>query len=413
MDGLVQVLAHALDMIEIACLGASTNHGKRIAVLCAAMGQRLGMSEAGLSDLVTCALLHDNALTEYILLQKGREEDSGNFAAHCEIGQRGVEKLPFNGNIAGFILYHHERADGRGLFKLSEGNYPLGAELIAVADMIDVEWHLEHVSHGKLPALRECIEADIHNRFTNRAGNSLLEVLDVDMLASLRNEEITNTVRKAVPAWIMEMHNPALVPIAEFISRIIDYKSTFTRIHSQQIANRAWLMADHYGYDMTEKIQLYLAAALHDIGKMAISSAVLEKTGPLTDEEFEVIKTHVVQTKSLLSVLDDSNPIIGWASNHHERLDGSGYPLCITAPDLDFNSRLMACLDIYQAVSEERPYHPHRGHTETMSILRAMTNKGQIDPAIVNDMDKIMGTWSGREIEPPVVNPVAAPVATL
>jgi len=404
IDDLMQVLAQALDMVEISYLGASSNHGKRIAILCAAMGRHLGMSEAELSDLITCALLHDNALTEYILLQEGREEDSENFAAHCEMGQQNVEKLPFNGNIAGFILYHHERADGQGLFKLSEGDYPLGAELIAVADMIDVEWHLERVSPEKLSALRESIEADIHRRFTSRAGNALLEILDTNMLTSLRNEEITNTVQKTVPVRIMEMDNPALIPIGEFISRIIDCKSTYTMIHSQQIANRAWLMAEHYSYDMTEKIQLYLAAALHDIGKMAIPSAILEKMGQLTDEEFEAIKNHAVQTKTLLNALGDSNPIIGWASNHHEKLDGSGYPRNISAADLDFNSRLMACLDIYQAVTEARPYHPRRSHAETMLILRSMANKGLLDPAIVNDIDTTMEPWSGQDIALPVVS---------
>jgi len=202
MDTLVQALAHALDMVEISFLGASTYHGKRIAVLCAAMGRRLGMSEAGISDLITCAQLHDNALTEYILIQEGREEESENFAAHCEIGQRNMEKLPYNENIAGYILYHHERADGRGLYGLSEGGFPLGAELIAAADMIDVEWRLGGVSPDALPALRKNIEADTSARFTRRAAQALLEVLDADMLASLRNEKIANTVQKAIP-WII------------------------------------------------------------------------------------------------------------------------------------------------------------------------------------------------------------------
>jgi len=397
----MQVLAQALDMVEISYLGASTNHGKRIAVLCAAMGRHLGLPEDGLSDLITCGLLHDNALTEYILLREGHEEESENFAEHCEMGQQNVEKLPFNGSVDGFILYHHERADGQGLFRLREGHYPLEAELIAIADMIDVEWHLERVPPENLPALRESIKADIHHRFTSRAASALLEVLDTGMLASLQNEEITNTIQKTVPVRTMEMDNPALLPIGEFISRIIDCKSTYTMIHSQQIANRAWLISGHYGYGMTEKTQLYLAAALHDIGKMAIPSAILEKMGQLSDEEFEAIKNHAIQTKNLLRALGDSNPIVGWASNHHEKLDGSGYPQGTSAAELDFNSRLMACLDIYQAVTEARPYHPRRSHAETMPILRSMANKGLLDPAIVNDIDTVMEPWSGQDIKPP------------
>ncbi|GHV93813.1 HD family phosphohydrolase [Spirochaetia bacterium] len=401
MDALILVLAQALDMVEISYLGASTNHGKRIAVLCAAMGRHLGIKGDELSDLVSCALLHDNALTEFILLQQGREEDAVYLGAHCEIGQRNVEVLPFKGNISGYIHFHHERANGQGPFKMSEGYYPLGAELIAAADMIDVERHLQRIAPVLLPLLREDIEDDIHHRFTGRAGNALLAVLDEELLASLQDDRIEETIRRSVPDWTMDMENPALVPIAELIARIIDYKSTFTRLHTQQIANRAWVMAEYYGYNLTDKIQLYLAAALHDIGKLAIPSAVLEKPGKLNDEEFEIIKTHIVHTRNLLCAMKGHGPIIEWASNHHEKLDGSGYPLGKTAAELDFNSRLMACIDIYQAVSEERPYHPRRSHTETMPILNSMAEKGGIDPAIVRDMDKVMASYSLKDVETP------------
>jgi HD-GYP domain-containing protein (c-di-GMP phosphodiesterase class II) len=407
MDVLIQVLAHALDMVEITYLGASTNHGKRIAVLCAAMGRRLGMDEQELSDLISCALLHDNALTEYFLILEGRN-DAELVGTHCEIGQRNIDLLPFKGNTDGFILYHHERADGQGPFKMSEGYCPLSAELIATADMIDVERHLQRIPPEGLPALRKIIEADIHRRFTGRAGDALLTVLDEDMLASLRDDTIEETVIHTIPLWTMEMDNPSLIPAAEFIAHIIDYKSKFTRIHTQQIANRAWVMAEHYGYDLIEKIQLYLAAALHDIGKLAVPSEVLEKPGKLDDAEFKIIQTHIVQTRNILSALNSRHDTEGglgmiteWASNHHEKLDGHGYPLGKAAAELDFNSRLMACIDIYQAVSEERPYHPRRSHAETMPILNSMAEKGSIDSAIVRDLDKVMAAYSGQDVKTP------------
>ena len=221
------------------------------------------------------------------------------------------------------------------------------------------------------------------------------------MLTSLQNENITETVNRNIPAWTMETSDTALVPIAKLISRIIDHKSVFTGIHTEQIANRSWLMSEYYGYDMREKIKLYLAAALHDIGKMAIPSEILEKQGKLNDEEFEIIKSHVTHTRSLLSAMEGLGPIIEWASNHHEKLDHSGYPLGKNAADLDFNSRLMACIDIYQAVSERRPYHPMRSHADTMPILYSMAEKGEIDPGIVKDIDKVMAEWSERYVESP------------
>ena len=402
MDALIRVLAQALDLVEAAYLGASSNHGKRIATLCAAMGRHLGMDEDELSGLVFCALLHDNALTEYFSVL-GNEEHAPNLGGHCEIGQRNAEILPFKGDIRGYILYHHERADGQGPFKMSEGYFPLAAALIAAADKLDVGRHLQRVSPEELPALREYIAADIHRHFTGTAGEALLAVLDENMLASLRDEQIGETCCGSIPVWTIDMEDPALVPIAELIARIIDYKSAFTRLHTKQIANRSWVMAEHYGYDQAQKIQLYLAAALHDLGKLSIPSKVLEKPGKLDHDEFEVIKTHIVHTRELFGNMADlgAGNIVEWASNHHEKLDGTGYPLGKAADDLDFNSQLMACLDIYQAVSEERPYHPRRSHAETMPILYDMAEKGGIDPGIVRDMDKVMAAWSGRDMESP------------
>ncbi|MCL2007959.1 MAG: HD domain-containing protein [Treponema sp.] len=404
MDSLIQVLAQALDLVEIALIGATTNHGKRIAVLCSAMGRRLGLPIEELSDLVSCALLHDNALTEYILLQQGREEDNPNLGTHCAIGQSNAEILPFNKSIEGFILYHHERADGQGPFGLSEGHFPLQAELIAISDMIDAERHLESIATGSLVDLRKNIEAEIHNRFTERAGNALLDVFDENMLSSLRNDKITETTNNMIPVWTRDMNDPALVPFAEFISHIIDRKSITTGTHTEQIANRIWLMSEFYGYDMTEKIKLFLAAALHDIGKLAIPSEILEKPGKLNKDEFGVIKNHVSKTHSLLSEMEGLGLITEWASNHHEKLDGSGYPRGLKADQLDFNSRLMTCIDIYQAVSEKRPYHSGRDHGETMLILREMADAGKIDSGIVNDIDKVMAELSGRNLPRPKLN---------
>jgi HD-GYP domain-containing protein (c-di-GMP phosphodiesterase class II) len=401
MDALIQVLAHALDMVEIAYLGASTNHGKRIAVLCAAMGRHLGMSEEELSTLVSCALLHDNALTEFLPMWTRKETDSSQIGTHCNIGQRNIELLPLKGNVDGYIKYHHERANGQGPFGMSEGYYPLGAALIAAADMIDVEHHLQRVPPAALPSLRKKIEADIHIRFTGTAGDALLAVLDETLLTSLTIERIVETVRRTVPEWTLEMDDPALIPVSELIARIIDYKSTFTRMHTQQIANRAWVMAEHYGYDQTQKTQLYLAAALHDIGKLGIPSSVLEKPGKLDEAEFKIIQTHIVQTREILNQLAGQEHIIEWASNHHEKLNGKGYPLGKTAAELDFNSRLMACIDVYQAVSEERPYHPRRSHAGTMPILWNMAENGGLDADIVKDMDAVMAQYSDKDVEAP------------
>jgi HD-GYP domain-containing protein (c-di-GMP phosphodiesterase class II) len=210
------------------------------------------------------------------------------------------------------------------------------------------------------------------------------------MLLSLRDDRILDTADKLIPPWTMDMDNEVILKLGELVSRIIDYKSPFTRRHSTGIAQKAWTMGKRYGYDQSQLAELFLAASLHDIGKLAIPTAILEKPGKLDEDEFNIIKEHVRRTYQLLEGVQGLEHIRDWASNHHEKLDGSGYPFGKKAEELDFNSRLMACIDIYQAVSEERPYHPARDHGSTMAILFGMADKGQIDPGIVRDMDSAL-----------------------
>jgi HD-GYP domain-containing protein (c-di-GMP phosphodiesterase class II) len=390
MDKLIKTIAVALDIVEGELLGASTNHGKRIASLSAAMGRYLGLSEEKLLTLTTCALLHDNALTEYILAEHLGQKHDPSMRLHCEYGQRNVNSLNLPSDAKDIVLYHHEWANGQGPFGKQQGEFPLGAELISIADSLDVSLHLQRMRPGELPEIREIIVSNIGKHYTDRAADALLGVLDDAMLLSLKDENIVETANQFIPPWTVDMEDKMILNLAKFISHIIDDKSEFTRNHSMQIAARAWFMSGYYGYKKTQRYELYLAAALHDIGKLATPLDILEKKGFLDAEEFNVIKHHVFDTYELLKGIEGFEEICDWASNHHEKLDGSGYPFGKKAGQLDFNSRLMACLDIYQAVSEPRPYHGARSHKDTMDILNDMARKGHIDAGITRDMDKAL-----------------------
>jgi HD-GYP domain-containing protein (c-di-GMP phosphodiesterase class II) len=390
IDLLIEAIAAALDIVEGELLGASAHHGKRIAVLCSAMGRTVGLNDEELSALITCALFHDSALTEYILSEREGKERESNLKRHCELGQSNVDALLFQTDISGFVLYHHERADGLGPFGKKTGEFPLGAELIAIADSIDVAHHLQRVKPEELPNLRRHIAENAGTIHTFFAAEALLEELDEAMLISLGDDRIRDTMNKLVPPWTMDLDNQVVLKLGELVSHIIDYKSPFTRRHSMGIAEKARIMGKRYGYDNTRLAELFLAASLHDIGKLATPTEILEKPGKLDDHEFNIIKEHVAHTYQLLEDIKGFEQIRDWASNHHEKLDGSGYPLGKKAAELDFNSRLIACIDIYQAVSEERPYHPARDHGAAMEILFDIAQKGHIDADIVKDMDSAL-----------------------
>jgi len=160
-------------------------------------------------------------------------------------------------------------------------------------------------------------------------------------------------------------------------------------------------MGEYYDFDHVKRAKVYLAAALHDLGKLATPNAVLDKPGKLIDSEFRAITSHVRDTYSLLSGISGFEEICHWASNHHEKLDGTGYHFGKNADELDFVDRLLACTDIYQAVSEERPYHAGRSHSETMPFLWNMADKGFIDRKIVKDFDAVMALYSNKDVPPP------------
>jgi HD-GYP domain-containing protein (c-di-GMP phosphodiesterase class II) len=394
MDRLIKTVGAALDIVEEGLLGASTHHGKRIAVLCTAMGRYLNMSGEELLALSSGAILHDNALTEYIMAEREGKKHDPAMKLHCELGQHNLESLGFGETVRDMLLYHHEKADGSGPFGKREGEFPLPAELISIADYLDVFYHFQQVASYDLPVLRADISIQKGKLFTSPAAEAMRAVLDEDMLFSLRDDRIEETAERLLPPWVVDMEDETVRRFGDFVIRIIDYKSGFTRAHSSGIAEKAWYIGGYYGYDNTVRTRLYLASALHDLGKLAIPTDILEKQGKLTGDEFRIIAEHVYHTWRLLKDIPGFEQICAWASNHHEKLDGSGYSFGKKAEELDFNSRLLACLDIYQAVSEPRPYHPARNHKDTMDILRDMAAKGQIDEGIVRDLDKVLSGFN-------------------
>lgn len=388
LNEIIAQISIALDAVEQDLLGASTFHGARIGLYCLKMAKSLNFSDMDALYLSYCAMLHDNALTEYILSERPGKEQVKNLKSHCVIGESNMRFLPMGDSIQNYILYHHERPDGKGPFGLIGTEIPLAPALIAIADQVDVAFHLQKRTAKDLPKIAEWITSKIDVLFLPEAAQAAIQVLDETLLMTMKNDTIQRSLMKALsPNVLISLTSKELVMLSGMVSKIIDYKSSFTRKHSLQIANKAWFICKERDYDEDKSACIYLAASLHDVGKLMIPSSILEKPGELTSEEYEIIKSHVRYTWDILGQITGFEEIARWSAYHHEKLDGSGYPFGLKAADLDPISRLMACLDIYQAVSEARPYHPKRGHRETMEVLYHMAQNGLIDAEIVAECD--------------------------
>ena len=190
-----------------------------------------------------------------------------------------------------------------------------------------------------------------------------------------------------VPRTKQDLSFEQIKALAKFFARIVDYKSPFTSTHSIGVAADAEKLSRFMGFDEETIQKMYLAGALHDIGKVAIGNKILEKPGRLTDDEFAVMKHHAAYTYYILSEIDDFEEICDWAAFHHERLDGTGYPFGKTAAELNTQERIMACVDIYQALTESRPYKQGMPHEKAYGILNDMVEKGWLDGEIASQVD--------------------------
>lgn len=407
LDNICCVITKALDAIEEELFGAVEQHSMRLAVLGARIARQLGMDEDHVMSIAVSALLHDSALVEYYLSKQdpGQTEHTQlqNMRKHCEKGQMILDCIPLKHKPQGFTLYHHEYADGSGPFGKKAGEFPLEAEIISCIDDTDVKWNLQTLAVNDLALVKEDLERLRGNKFQATTIDVCLEILDEATLLSLRSDKVFDTVEASLPPMLISLDDPAIIMLANVNAEAIDYKSKFTRKHTDQIACRIYMMCDYYGYDEAQKGIMYLSAGLHDMGKAKTPSEILEKPGKLTDDEFEIIKKHVYYTYLWLKDVPGFDDICRWAAGHHEKLDGSGYPLGLGALDMDFNTRLLCCIDIYQAVSEARPYHDARSHADTMAIMYRMVDKGKIDGRITRDLDEVMAPWSMQDVPAPAI----------
>lgn len=388
-------LSHALDYVETEVVGVQTNHSKRVAYICTALGKHMGLDAEQLSDLAVCAVLHDNALTEYVqseYLSTGtrvEKTERSRTGIHCSMGERNIKGFPFLGNVDGAILYHHEEADGSGPFGKVAGEIPLYAELIHLADQVDSEFGLGKNGAERFGAVMEWVKGQEGRKFSVSMSELFRESMVPEVFEELSDERIKMALEKMLVCVNADFTPEQLMHISGIIARIVDYKSTFTSLHSMGIAHRAYEMAAWYKMGEEERAKLFLAGALHDIGKLAVTVNILEKPGKLTDEEFEVMKSHASITYEILNRIDGMEDICRWASLHHEKLNGRGYPFGYDGTQLGFHERLMACLDIYQALREDRPYKKGKSHEATMEIMEDMAENGFIDADITEDLNRV------------------------
>ena len=167
------------------------------------------------------------------------------------------------------------------------------------------------------------------------------------------------------------------------LARAVEAKSPYTKGHSDRVTELAVALAEAAGLSAAERALLQRGGILHDIGKIGIPDAILNKPGPLTPEERKVIEQHPVEGVKIIEGMEslrDVVPLIRW---HHERLDGRGYPDGLKGDAIPYMVRILSVADVYDALHSARPYRAAVPHARCLEILRSDAAGGGLDRELV------------------------------
>lgn len=182
----------------------------------------------------------------------------------------------------------------------------------------------------------------------------------------------------------------------ESLARALEAKDPYTAGHSDRVAVYGRLIAQTVGFPEEEQARCFHGGLLHDIGKIGINLNVLNKAQKLTEEEYEMFKSHTTLGKRIIEPVKFLRPLIPYVYGHHEAWDGSGYPEGLAGEDIPFEGRLLAVADSYDAMTSNRPYRKALPHDIAIAELRRCAGK-QFDRFYVDAFIPALEQWRQRE----------------
>lgn len=180
-----------------------------------------------------------------------------------------------------------------------------------------------------------------------------------------------------------------LIHIVQTLAGTIDAKDTYTKGHSSRVADYTREIARRYGYDDSALTDIYMMALLHDIGKIGVPDAVINKPGKLSDEEYEIIKRHPVMGANILEKIKEKPELALGAKWHHEKYGGNGYPDGIKGEEIPEQARIIAVADAYDAMTSYRSYRDPMPQEKVRSEIKKGRGT-QFDPQFADIMLQMM-----------------------
>jgi putative nucleotidyltransferase with HDIG domain len=284
----------------------------------------------------------------------------------CERGAAIARKAGFGARVGEAIHDLHEHWDGRGQPQgLARDRIQPLARILATCQGLDVF----RATRGRAAAVRVLHERSGHWYDPDVAGR-LLDLLADGLFDELAAPDLVGRTMALEPERLVRISDDEdLDRIASAFADIVDAKSPHTAHHSQQVAGFAGAVAEQLGLAPAEVIDVRRAGLLHDLGKLGVPNAILDKPGALDASEYEQIKRHPELTLRILAPVGQLDAVAEMAACHHERLDGRGYFRGLAAPSLAMGARVVAVADVFEALTADRPYRAAMPRERALAIL--------------------------------------------
>lgn len=321
-------------------------------------------------------LVVDDKKTNLMLAEKILQEEF-----NVSMAQSGTEAIAFlEKNIVDLVLLDLHMPDMNGFEVMSEirhnENIPVDLPVIFLTADDDKAMEMRSFKEGAQDFIAKPFVPEIMIQRVRR-------VIQLDKLQKNLQDEVDKQTRKAEEK--KKQFQRLSIQVMQSLAGAIDAKDRYTKGHSQRVAMYSREIAGRYGYDEEKQEDVYFAGMLHDIGKIGIPNEIINKTGKLTDEEYEIIKTHPSIGGDILSNISEIPNIAIGARWHHERYDGKGYPDGLKGKNIPELARIIGVADAYDAMTSKRSYRD----VLSQEIVRLEIKKGkgtQFDPVFAEIM---------------------------
>jgi putative nucleotidyltransferase with HDIG domain len=397
---LVHMLSDMLDLVGVNDL----HHSKRVAYMCLETGRIFGFEPIQMQNLYHAALMHDCGVSttsthDHII----KEMDWPGAPEHCARGSSLLETQPLFQHLSTIILLHHTHWQ-----ELDPGFtewVALCGNLIHLCDRADAL--IQQASNKPWLSIRNSVRDKLaHYRgtwFNPKLTDAFLEVSRTESFwLRMQPQHLSQYMVERELADLQPMVSTNRMHyIAELAAEIVDTKSHYTARHSQGVALLSAHLAEKAGFDRELCSQIEIAGLLHDIGKMRVPDSILEKPASLSFSEKAVMLGHSFETYQILHHVKGFEDIAGWGAYHHETLTGEGYPFHLGEAEIDKPSRIIAIADIFQAMTQERPYRPAKEPEVIINALQVRASQHKVDPELVQlVVDDFDACWRASVIQP-------------